>query len=73
MRIGKWLGFAFYLTLFIALVLALLIVVFDLYRISGWIAIVFAIFAILVNGYIAMIEDQLPGGFNNPRPEDKNK
>ena len=26
--------------------------------------------AILINGIIASIEDEMPGGFNNPKPDD---
>ena len=33
---------------------------------SYWIAFAMAVGAIMINGVIATIEDDLPGGFNNP-------
>ena len=31
-----------------------------------WIALVISLLALLVNGVVATVEDDLPGGFNNP-------
>jgi hypothetical protein len=45
---------------------------FGLHALSGlnfWICLVVVFFAMLLNGYIATIEDEWPGGFNNPEPE----
>lgn len=33
-----------------------------------WLSFAVGIVALLVNGIIAIIEDEAPGGFNNPRP-----
>jgi len=34
-----------------------------------WACLALVVFAILVNGLIAAVEDELPGGFNNPKPD----
>jgi len=35
-----------------------------------WTAVGVIAFAILVNGLVATVEDELPGGYNNPKPTD---
>ena len=45
---------------------------FGLHALSGlnfWISLVMVVCAMLLNGYIATIEDDWPGGFNNPDTE----
>jgi hypothetical protein len=45
---------------------------FGLHALSGlnfWISLVMVVCGMLLNGYIATIEDDWPGGFNNPEPE----
>jgi hypothetical protein len=45
---------------------------FGLHALSGlnfWICLVMVVCVMLLNGYIATIEDDWPGGFNNPKPE----
>ncbi len=47
------------------------ILAFGLHALSGLnigISFVMVIGAMLVNGYIATVEDDWPGGFNNPNP-----
>ena len=42
-----------------------------LHAVSGmsfWVSLGVVIAAILINGIIATIEDEMPGGFNNPAP-----
>ena len=39
-------------------------------HLNFWICLGVIVFAILVNGIIAMIEDEMPGGFNKPKPDD---
>jgi hypothetical protein len=36
-----------------------------------WWALAIILVAILINGVVAAVEDELPGGFNNPRPSDR--
>ena len=36
---------------------------------SYWLAFAVIFAAMLINGIVATIEDELPGGFNNPKPE----
>lgn len=46
---------------------------FILHALSGlsvWVCLVLAIAGMALNGYIATIEDDWPGGFNNPEPAD---
>jgi hypothetical protein len=38
-----------------------------------WPAFAMSIFAILINGLIATVEDEAPGGFNNPDNEKERK
>ncbi len=43
-----------------------------LHALSGlnfWICLLMVLGGILLNGYIATVEDDWPGGFNNPGPE----
>ncbi len=43
-----------------------------LHALSGlnfWIRLLIVVCGMLLNGYIATIEDDWPGGFNNPEPE----
>ena len=45
---------------------------FGLHALSGlnfWITLVMVVCGMLLNGFIATIEDDRPGGFNNPEPE----
>lgn len=35
-----------------------------------WVAVGVIAVAILVNGLVAAVEDELPGGYNNPKPSD---
>ena len=39
-------------------------------HLNFWICLGMVVVAILVNGIIATIEDKMPGGFNNPKPDD---
>jgi hypothetical protein len=48
------------------------VLAFGLHALSGlnfWISLVMVVCGMLLNGYIAMIEEDWPGGFNNPEPE----
>lgn len=36
-----------------------------------WAAVVVVVLSILVNGLIATVEDEQPGGYNNPKSPDK--
>jgi hypothetical protein len=47
------------------------VLAFGLHALSGlnlWICFVMAVCGMLLNGYIATLEDEWPGGFNNPEP-----
>jgi hypothetical protein len=39
-------------------------------HVNFWACLAIVVVAILLNGVIAMIEDEMPGGFNNPNPDD---
>src|SRR3546814_417070 len=50
-------------------VAALIAVLVDAFTALGfWPIFVIAVVAILVNGVVATVEDEMPGGFNNPGP-----
>ncbi len=36
-----------------------------------WVAVGMAILAVFLTGIVATVEDEAPGGFNNPRPRDR--
>ena len=64
-RIIDWRIFS--VSLSVAALLAL-----GLHAVSGlnlWICFGLVVVAMLVNGIIATIEDEMPGGFHNPEPE----
>ena len=42
-------------------------------HLNVWVCLGIVVFGILLNGIIAMIEDEMPGGFNNPKPDDPSK
>jgi hypothetical protein len=38
-------------------------------HLNFWICLGIVVFGILLNGIVATIEDEMPGGFNNPKPD----
>jgi len=62
---------SFFIAMSIAAVIAC--VVQNLFSISYWIAFLIALSALLINGIVALFEDELPGGFNNPRSKESKK
>jgi hypothetical protein len=57
----------------LAVAMALALVAFWLGGVGFWVALTIGVCATLVNGILATIEDQLPGGFENPEPRDERK
>ncbi|HMZ56663.1 MAG TPA: hypothetical protein PLT48_17565 [Nitrospira sp.] len=49
-----------------ATLIALLVSAFS--SLAFWPVFVIVVVAVLVNGVVATVEDEMPGGFNNPRP-----
>jgi len=46
------------------------LIAWAVYRWAGvpfWVSAAIVVSAILINGFVALIEDEIPGGFNNPR------
>ena len=66
MNYRKWLTAIGYLVISIFAFVAFGVVAFKFIGIAGVAGVVFVAIAILINGYIAKAEDDLPGGFNNP-------
>jgi hypothetical protein len=54
--------------IWLVVVVVLAFAVHEMSTLNFWVALVLVIGAMLVNGYIAAIEDDWPGGFNNPDP-----
>lgn len=53
-------------------VVALAIALHKVSTLNFWACLVLVVGAMLLNGYIATIEDDWPGGFNNPDPPPSN-
>jgi hypothetical protein len=54
----------------IAIVALLAWVVHALLHVPYWLAFGFALLGIVINGIVATIQDDAPGGFENPRDQD---
>jgi hypothetical protein len=39
-------------------------------HLNFWVCLEIVVVGILLNGIIATLEDEMPGGFNNPKPDD---
>jgi hypothetical protein len=57
----------FFISISLVSVLALGVSYF--FGFSYWLAFAVILAAMLINGIVATVEDELPGGFNNPKPE----
>jgi hypothetical protein len=44
-----------------------------LVRLNFWVCFALVVAGIALNGIIATVEDEEPGGFHNPKPEDRAK
>ena len=43
------------------------------FEVSFWLAFIIITVAILTVGWIAFVEDKMPGGFDNPKGQEENK
>jgi len=66
MNYRKWLAAIGSLLVAAMALAAFWVVAFRLMAAAGAVAFFFVAIAILINGYIAKAEDDLPGGFNTP-------
>ena len=73
MKYRKWLIAIGYLVVAALAFVTFGFVAFKLIGVAGVAGVVFVALAILINGYIAKAEDDLPGGFNNPTSLRSNK
>ena len=69
----KWLRVVGYLALAALAFAAFGLIAFKLIGVAGVVGVVIVAIAILVNGFLAKVEDDLPGGFNDPHSPPVNK
>ncbi len=62
-KIIHWKSFA----VFLMIVAGVSFAVSKWFDVSYWIAFIIIAVALLIVGWIASIEDEMPGGFNNPK------
>ena len=63
---NKW---SFNYTMFVISVSIAAVIAFGIHKFTGlnfWICLGLVVFGILINGLVATIEDELPGGYHNP-------
>ncbi|MDG3438960.1 hypothetical protein [Nitrospirillum amazonense] len=48
--------------------LSVVVLLVEVFKMPWWLAIVFVVVGFILNGLLAVWEDDLPGGFNNPHP-----
>jgi hypothetical protein len=73
MNYRKWLAAISYLTFAVMALVVFGVVAFKFIGVAGAAGVAFVAIAIFINGYIAKVEDNLSGGFNNPGPTNSDK